>query len=128
VKLFRWLFLALVSLFVIVGCAFASDPASGVVLQYLKSMVAADNSQVSKLVCKEFEDQAVKDSDSFAGVKAELKGASCQKSGSDGSAVLVTCAGKIIATYGNENQEFDLAGPVYRVTQQGSSWLVCGRQ
>ncbi len=110
------------------GCAGAKDPAAVAVEKYLKGMVAGDAVQTSKMACKDFEDQAVKDADSFGGVKAELTSAVCSKTGSEGSAVLVSCAGKISATYGNEVQEFDLAGPVYSVVQQGSDWLVCGRQ
>jgi hypothetical protein len=127
-KWMRWIWIGWVMALVMAGCTQASDPAANVVQQYLKGMVAADNNQVSKLVCKDFEDQAVKDVDSFAGVKAELSSAVCTKSGMDGQVELVSCSGKILATYGNEKQEIDLAGPVYRVTQQGGSWLVCGRQ
>lgn len=127
-KLIRWIGIGWVLVLVMAGCTQASDPAAGVVQQYLKGMVAADSAQVSKLVCKDFEDQATQDIDSFAGVKAELSNPVCSKSGMDGQVVLVACSGKILATYGNEKQEIDLAGPVYRVEQQGGSWLVCGRQ
>jgi hypothetical protein len=116
------------SMFLLVGCAGSKDPAATAVERYLKGMVAGDSSQTSKMACKDFEDQAVKDADSFGGVKAELVQAVCSKSGMQGSAVLVGCVGKISATYGKENQEFELAGPVYSVIQQGGDWLVCGRQ
>jgi hypothetical protein len=120
------LLLALCTIF-LASCAGGKDPAALVVEQYLKGMVAGDANQTSKLACKEFEDQAVKDADSFGGVKAELVNAVCTKSGTDGSTVLVGCSGTIAATYGNEVQKFDLAGPMYKVVQQGGSWLVCGR-
>lgn len=113
---------------IFVGCAGTKDPAALAVEQYLKGMVAGDSSQTSKMACKDFEDQAVKDADSFGGVKAQLVNPVCSKTGTEGTEVLVGCAGKIAATYGNEVQEFDLAGPVYSVTQQGGDWLVCGRQ
>lgn len=127
-KLQRLVLCILIGWMVITGCSASSDPAAGAVQKYLQSMISADSSQMSKLVCKDFEDQAAKDNDSFAGVKAELNNAACKKTGTDGSSALVTCTGKIVATYGNEKQEIDLAGPVYRVTQEGGSWLVCGRQ
>ena len=115
-------------LLILTACSGSSDPAVGVVEQYLKAMVAGDSAQAAKLACKGFEEQAVKDADAFAGVKASLNGAVCKKSGADGTATLVSCSGKIDATYGNEQQNFDLAGPVYQVIPQGGNWLVCGRQ
>ncbi len=112
----------------LVGCAGSKDPAAAAVERYLKAMVAGDSSQTSKLACKDYEEQAVKDADSFGGVKAELLQPVCTKTGTQAGAALVGCTGKISATYGKENQQFDLAGPVYSVIQQGGDWLVCGRQ
>jgi len=124
---FAGLLLVLGLLFV-AGCSGGKDSAALAVEQYLQGMAAGDANQASKLACKEFEEQAVSDADSFAGVKGQLLDAACSKTGANGSAALVSCTGKISATYGNEVQQFDLAGPVYTVVQQGGSWLVCGRQ
>jgi hypothetical protein len=124
----RFMLLWGTALLVLTACGGASDPASDTVEQYLKAMVSSDSAQTAKLACKDFEDQAAKDADSFAGVKAALNQATCKNAGSDGNATLVSCSGKIDATYGNEQQNFDLAGPVYKVIQQDGNWLVCGRQ
>lgn len=110
------------------ACSGAGDASVQVVQKYLQAMVSGDSAQTTKLACKDFEDQAAKDADSFTGVKASLEGAACKKSGSDQGAELVSCTGKISATYGNEQQQFDLAGPTYKVVQQSGDWLVCGRQ
>jgi hypothetical protein len=122
------LLISLLGVVIFSGCGGAGDPAANVVQKYLQAMVAGDASQTTKLACKDFEDQASKDADSFAGVKASLDSAVCQKTGSDSSGELVSCSGKINATYGNEQQAFDLAGPTYKVIQQNGDWLVCGRQ
>ena len=115
-------------LIILTACSGSVDPAAGVVEQYLKAMAAGDATQTARLACKGFEDQAAKDADSFGGVKAVLRDAVCKKTGADGNSTLVACSGKIEATYGNEQQNFDLAGPIYSVIQQSGNWLVCGRQ
>lgn len=123
-----WFFLVcFLSVAILSACGGSSDPSARVVLKYLQAMVTGDASQTAKLACKDFEDQASKDADSFTGVKASLDGAACKKTGSDQGADLVSCSGKISATYGNEIQAFDLAGPTYKVIQQSGEWLVCGR-
>ena len=110
------------------ACATGGDPAVRVVEKYIQAMVAGDTTQATKLACKAFEEQASKDADSFSGVKASLNGAACKKTNTVNGADQVECSGKISASYGNEQQEFDLAGPVYQVVQQNGDWLVCGRQ
>ena len=117
----------LLGILILSACGTGGDPSAQVVQKYLQAMVAGDASQTAKYACKDFEDQASKDADSFTGVKASLDGAACKKTGSDQGADLVSCTGKITATYGNEQQAFDLAGPVYKVIQQNGDWLVCGR-
>ena len=118
--------LAMVAL--VSACAGEDDLSARAVEKYLEAMVAGDASQTTKLACKEFETQASSDADSFGGVKAGLSGAACKKTSSENGAELVACSGKISATYGNEQQEFDLAGPTYRVIQENGDWLVCGRE
>jgi len=58
----------------------------------------------------------------------KLEGLSCAQTGTDGDAALVTCQGRLIATYGNEDQEIDLSARTYRLVEQGGDWLVCGAQ
>lgn len=121
-------YLLIIVLVFLSGCAKADVAAARIVEQYITAMVEGNVDLMTPLVCSEFEDQAASDADAFIGVSAELSEMECNKSGSDVDTDLVECSGTIIATYGNEQQTFDLAGPVYRVIQQGGNWLICGRQ
>jgi hypothetical protein len=64
--------------------------------------------------------------DAFQGVDTSLDGLACAQTGQQDDATLVTCQGKIVATYANEKQEFDLSKRAYRLVPQGDGWLVCG--
>jgi len=96
--------------------------------KYLQALVEEDANRLSMLVCKDFEQQARLELDSFIGVKASLKNMKCDQSGTDGDVALVTCSGSIVATYNNEQQELPLTGRTYRVIMEGGDWLVCGYQ
>jgi hypothetical protein len=50
----------------------------------------------------------------------------CAESGKEGQDVLVSCQGKIIATYNGEDQELALDARAVLVRQDGGEWLVCG--
>jgi len=102
--------------------------AAKAVENYLQGIVSKDVNKVSTLSCKDWEQQAIQELDSLQAVKAALSGVACTQSGTDGSTSLVKCTGKIVITYDNENQEFDLSLRTYRVTQSGGDWLVCGYQ
>jgi hypothetical protein len=115
-------------LLALVACAKNADPAAQVVEKYLTTMVSGNTDQAVLLVCKDFEAQARQDVDAFGGVKAALDGMTCSNSGMSGSDTQVQCKGKIKATYGVENQEFDLSGQTYLVRQEGGEWRVCGRK
>jgi hypothetical protein len=120
--------LGIVLVLLFAGCAQTTDPAAQVVEKYLTTMVSGNTDQAVLFVCKDFEAQARQDVDAFGGVKASLEGMSCMKSGAEDSMTLVECKGKIKATYGVENQEFDLSGQIYQVAQEGGEWRVCGRK
>jgi hypothetical protein len=93
---------------------------------YLNALVEKDSNRLTALSCKNWEDDALLELDSFQAVTTKLDGMSCQQTGTDGNIVLVLCKGKIIATYNNKNQELDLSTRTYQVVQQGGDWLVCG--
>jgi hypothetical protein len=103
--------------------------ATGAVENYLQAIVEKDSVQVSALSCGEWESTALMMLDSFQAVTAELDDLNCVEAdtGQDGMTV-VSCTGKIIATYGNELQEFDLSGQDYLVENVNNEWLVCGMQ
>ena len=109
------------------ACAANNDsgPANAVE-DYLNALVAKDADRLSTLSCREWEDDALLELDSFQAVTARLEGVACEQTGTDGSTALVLCNGQIIATYDTEDQELDLSVRTYQVVQEGGEWLVCG--
>jgi hypothetical protein len=110
------------------ACTSDSTP-TGAVENYLQAIVEKDAAQVSSISCGDWESNALMMLDSFQAVTAELEDLNCAEAGTgqDGMTV-VSCTGKIIATYGNELQEFDLSGQDYLVENVNNAWLVCGMQ
>ena len=103
-----------------------SDAPAQTVESYLTALVEKDADRLATLSCGEWEDDALLELDSFQAVTARLEGMACEQTGTDGDTALVLCNGKIIATYGNEDQELDLSVRTYQVLQEGGEWLVCG--
>lgn len=103
-----------------------ADAPVNAVEDYLNALVAKDEDRLSTLSCGEWEDDALLELDSFQAVETRLDGLTCEQTGTEGDTALVLCNGKIIATYGNEDQELDLSVRTYQVTQEGGEWLVCG--
>lgn len=102
-----------------------NDPA-GAVLSYLQALVDRDAPRLATLSCPDWEAAAQLELESFAAVTVTLEDAACQESGADGETTLVSCTGKIVANYGNEVLELDLAERSYQVVQQSGDWLMCG--
>ena len=130
-KLISVLFLSSLLVFLLAACG--GQPAAGsgaaqTVQKYLQGVVDKKVEVVSSLSCKEWETSAIQELDSLQAVKAELKGVSCQQTGTDGAAALVKCQGKIAITYDKEQQELDLSLRTYRVVQSGGDWRMCGYQ
>lgn len=114
--------------FILAACGASGDtgaPAKAVE-DYLTALVEKDADRLSTLVCGEWEEDALIELDSFQAVTARLEGPACEQTGTDGDMALVLCGGKIIATYGDEDQELDLSVRTYQVVQEGGDWLVCG--
>ena len=79
------------------GCAQGSgdDLAVQTVEAYLQTLVDGSVDQMANLSCKEWEEQAMLELDSFQGVEASLADVSCQQPGTEGEISLVECQGKI---------------------------------
>lgn len=123
------LFLLLVFIggLVISGCGQSGkDPAAQVVESYIQATVGKDANTVAGLSCKDWEQQAVMDVDSYQTYGVTLDGLSCQVKGKEGNLTLVGCQGKIVISYNTEKQEQDLSLRTYTVSQEGSEWRVCG--
>ena len=102
------------------------NAAAKAVQDYLNALVSKDENRLVTLSCKDWEDSALLEMDSFQAVTARLDGLACAQTGTDGNTALVVCQGKIISTYNNEDQELELSVRTYQVVQQGGEWLVCG--
>jgi outer membrane murein-binding lipoprotein Lpp len=118
----------LVSILFLAACSSPSngDESSAAVQAYLNALVNKDSSALSTLSCKDWEAQAAMELDSFQAVTTELQDLSCKKTGNEGDMDVVTCTGKINATYNNENMQIDLNKRPFLVKRQGSDWQVCG--
>jgi len=108
------------------GPATSTDPAARAVESYLTALVDKDSNRLAALSCATWETNALMELDSFQAVQTRLDGLACETTGTDNGTTLVTCKGKIIATYNNENQELDLSVRTYHVVQEGGEYLVCG--
>jgi outer membrane lipoprotein-sorting protein len=127
----RLLFLLLILVLpvgALAGCTFggASSGAPQAVQSYLQALTTKDAAKLANLSCKTWESQATLELDSFQAVATTMDSVSCKETGKDGSNTLVTCTGKIVASYNGENQNLELSGRIYQVTQEGGEWRVCG--
>jgi len=120
--------LAIGLLILLTACAPKRDASARAVEDYLTGLAAKNSDQLSALSCADWERSARMELDSFQAVDVKLDSVSCAKTGTDGDTTLVTCKGKLVATYGSENQELDLSTRTYEVIQQGGEWLVCGER
>lgn len=120
------LILLLSALLAACGSGGGSDAAAQVVEDYYRALAEGNVDQMISLSCADWEQNARLEFDAFAGVQTELGDLQCTSSGKDGDVTLVTCTGEILATYGNEQQNFPLGGIDYRVVQEAGEWRMCG--
>ena len=106
----------------------AADPAAKAVEDYLNALVGKDSSRLAALSCADWESNALLELDSLQAVSTRLDGLDCATISTDGTTSKVSCQGKILATYDNEDQELDLSVRIYQVVQQGGEYLMCGYQ
>ena len=121
------LFIILISLILFASCA-AKEPQIAVVEAYLEGIVSQDEITVANFSCEEWEFDALLEMDSFLAVSPQLKDLQCTLVGSDEQSTFVNCTGAIVATYNEEQQEFDLSIRTYRVIEEAGEWVVCGYQ
>jgi len=109
------------------ACSPSTHPAAAAVENYLRALVDKDEDSLVGLTCGDFEADALLEFDSFSLVRTRLEGLKCQAQDTGDATANVTCQGQIIATYGAEDQQFDLSKRTYQVQKEGSDWLVCGQ-
>ena len=123
------LFTLLLANILLTACApSASDAPAKAVENYLNALVAKDAGRLPTLVCGDWEEDALIELDSLQAVNARLENAACSQTGTDGNFALVDCAGSIVLTYNNEDQNLDLSLVTYQVVEESGAWLVCGKQ
>jgi hypothetical protein len=110
------------------ACGKAADPAAKAVDNYLTALVNKNANALSSLSCANWESSALLELDSLQAVATKLENLSCAVAGTEGTNTQVICQGKILATYNNEVQQFDLSVRTYQVVNQGGEYLVCGYQ
>jgi hypothetical protein len=103
-----------------------TDAPAKAVEDYFNALAAKDENRLPSLVCGDWEQDAMMQLDSLQAVTARLENVSCKQTGTEDDTALVSCTGKLITTYNNENQDIDLSTQTYQVVQQGDDWLVCG--
>ena len=117
--------------FLAVGCKPSQAAPVQTMQAFLAAFAAKDENTLIGLTCKEWEDQALLEYDSFGNVATELKDVSCkmvgQTTNSQGETVYsVNCTGAISASYNGELRTFDLSKRMYQVVDRGGYLQVCG--
>ncbi len=110
------------------GCNGASSGAPQAIESYLEALEAKELNQMIFLSCADWEAQARVEYDSFAAVEVTLEEIECQESAQDGDYTLVSCTGRIVASYGAEDLIIELPERMFKAIQQGGEWRMCGYQ
>ncbi len=112
------------------GCSKTNESgaAAKAVENYYTALAGQKRDQISSLVCKDWEKDALTEVDSFMGVKSEMKDMKCTAVKADETTSTVTCTGKISASYGTEITDFPLERYEFTVVKQNGDWLLCGKK
>ena len=97
------------------ACSGGKHPAAVSVEAFLQALVDKDEARMVSLTCNTYETDALLEYDAYSLVKTRLDNLDCQVSSEQADVASVVCQGAIIATYGSEDQDFDLSERVYQV-------------
>lgn len=123
----RYLIFAVIIGSIVSGCADQeTDNASLAVERYLGALVARDLNSMIAASCSDWEADARVEFDSFNAVSLQLENLQCRQTRGQDEFALVTCTGSLIANYGAEQLEIDVANRTFRVINQGGEWRMCG--
>jgi hypothetical protein len=110
----------------IAACTPEKSEAARTVEVYLQALVEKDETRLVALSCPDYELDALLELDAFQNVVTSLAELNCADSGTEEDFTLVRCEGRILASYGAEQLEFDLSERTYRLLSTPDGWLVCG--
>ncbi len=124
----KWVISLLLMAFIagISACSKDSNGPATAIEAYNQALVNGEADQLSTLSCAAWEADAQNELASFAAVKVSLQDMTCSQGNQDGDTVLVSCTGKIVANYGNEVLEINLADRLYQAVLEGGDWRMCG--
>lgn len=126
--MYRIVVIVVAAAMLLAACGASATPEQ-TVETFLQAINAKDTTRVSTLTCQAWEADALMMLDAFQAVSTELEGLRCQNTGTtDDGLAIVSCTGKIIASYDGELQEFDLAIQDYLLEDVNGEWLLCGMQ
>lgn len=108
------------------ACSEKRSGAVDAIQSYLQALVNKDTERISTLACSAYEADARTELESFTAVTVSLQDLNCQEAGKDGDVTVVRCTGKIVANYGNEVLEIDLAERNFRAVYEAGEWRMCG--
>src|SRR5258708_1955118 len=108
----------LVLVLTVAACGGSQDSPVTAVQNYLNARVAADDTKMIALTCKDQESLAETEAASFKSMNAKLDGVSCNQAGTDGQFTVVSCQGSILTTYNGETTPRTLAGKNFRTIQE----------
>jgi hypothetical protein len=125
-----YLVIGIFIVFLLSGCSGASSSGSApaAIEAYLQALANKDLNQMINLSCAAWEPQARLEYDSFAAVKVSLQNAQCKDAGQENSMTVVACTGAIVATYGTEDMQIELAERPFLALQEGGEWRMCGNK
>ena len=95
---------------------------------YIQALVGKDVNQLVNAACAAWEAQARQELRTFDAVTVSLDGLACQETSRQETTAKVSCQGKIVANYGNEILELNLADRAYLAVQEAGEWRMCGYQ
>jgi hypothetical protein len=103
-----------------------SNAPAAAVESYIQALVNKDENAMINYSCTTWEENAKVELNSFTAVTINLENLQCEVTGEDNNYKLVSCEGKIIAGYGNEDLVIDLSDKLFQVLQEDGEWRMCG--
>ena len=122
------LLLLMLTLFGLAACSKQSKSSEAVrpVEAFYDAIVSQKRDRVGSIACAAWEKDALREVDAFMGVKSELKDFSCTVTEAGKEQAVVTCTGRIAASYGEEITDFPLDGRTHTVIKEQGEWRICG--